>query len=100
LGAIAEVRVRIPNITAGGDDDDDGSKQPTARKVVRWEGDVPPQKWMNFYTKVLSRFASTQGLQLRVSFEAPADDEQSQAKADEARSGLKELGLDDDIQVS
>jgi hypothetical protein len=47
-----------------------------------------------------SRFASTPGLTLRVTFEVPADGEQRQAKADEARSGLKELGLDHDIQVS
>jgi hypothetical protein len=30
---------------------------PPPLKGVRWQGNVPPQKWMNFYTKVLSRFA-------------------------------------------
>src|SRR5437764_2144892 len=29
---------------------------------VGWQGDVPPQKWMNFYTKVLSKFATQGGL--------------------------------------
>lgn len=29
-----------------------------------WEGTVPPQKWMNFYTKVLSSLVSTPGLKL------------------------------------
>jgi hypothetical protein len=50
---------------------------------------------MNFYTKVLTRFASTGELRLEVAFEVPVDREQAQSKADEARSGLKELGLDD-----
>ena len=31
---------------------------------VRWQGDVPPQKWMNFYTKVLSKFATQSGLKI------------------------------------
>lgn len=64
------------------------------------QGEVPPQKWMNFYTKVLSRFVSTEGLKLKVSFEVPAVGDQGQTKADEARSGLKELDLDDNIQVT
>jgi hypothetical protein len=54
---------------------------------------------MNFYTKVLSRFASNEGLRLRVSFDVPAEGEQGQARADEARSGLKELGLDEDVSL-
>lgn len=54
---------------------------------------------MNFYTKVLSRFASAEGWKLNVSFEVPAEGEQGQAKADEARSGLKELGLDDNVEI-
>lgn len=28
---------------------------------IKWCGDVPAQKWMNFYTKVISRFATTSG---------------------------------------
>lgn len=73
---------------------------PPGKKTVRWSGTVPPQKWMNFYTKVLSKLASDPDLSLSVSFEVPADHEQADAKADEVRTGLKELGLDDDVQVS
>jgi hypothetical protein len=50
---------------------------------------------MNFYTKVLTRFASSPELKLEVSFEVFIDRDQAQSKADETRSGLKELGLDD-----
>jgi hypothetical protein len=48
---------------------------------------------MNFYTKVLSRFAANAGLKLNVSFEVPPGDEMDQAKIDEARAAIEELGL-------
>ena len=60
---------------------------------------MPPQKWMNFYTKVLSRFASSPDLELSVSFQVPVEEDQARVKADEARAGLKDLGLDDDVEV-
>jgi len=72
---------------------------PPGKKTIRWSGNVPPQKWMNFYTKVLSRFAASPELKLTVNFEVPAEDEQARAKAEDARAGLKELGLSDDIQL-
>ncbi len=65
------------------------------KQMIQWSGNVPPQKWMNFYTKVLSRFAASPELKLTVDFEVPAEGDQAQAKADEARAGLRELGLDD-----
>ena len=67
-------------------------------RVIRWSGIVPPQKWMNFYTKVLSRFVSSPGLVLNVSFEVPADAEQAKGKVEEARASLKELGLSDSVE--
>jgi hypothetical protein len=73
---------------------------PPGKQTLRWRGTVPPQKWMNFYTKVLTRFASSPELKLEVSFEVPIDRDQAQSKADETRSGLKELGLDDTASMS
>jgi hypothetical protein len=67
--------------------------------LIRWSGEIPPQKWMNFYTKVLTRFVATKELKIRVSFEVPADGEQGAAKANETKTGLKELGLDDNVTV-
>jgi len=93
LEAIAEVRIAK-------DDEEPTPPPEPGKQVIRWSGDVPSQKWMNFYTKVLSRFASSKDLKLRVSFEVPAEDDQAQAKAEEARSGLKELGLDDNVTSS
>jgi hypothetical protein len=67
--------------------------------MITWSGNVPPQKWMNFYTKVLSRFASSPDLKLTVSFQVTAENEQAKAKADETQSGLNELGLGGDVDV-
>lgn len=92
--AIAEVRVRTEEDRPVDEDEGNGDNQPGVR-VIRWRGTVPPQKWMNFYTKVLTRFVANPGLALEISFEVPVDRDQAQSKADETRSGLKELGLDD-----
>src|SRR5262245_33766664 len=51
-------------------------KSPTPANIPRlvWSGDVPPQKWMNLYTKVLSKFAATAGLKLSLRVEvAPTE---------------------------
>jgi hypothetical protein len=50
---------------------------------------------MSFYPEVLSRFASTPGLKLTVSFEVPVGEQTNEAKIEEARNALRELGLDD-----
>ncbi|MEK6260887.1 MAG: DUF499 domain-containing protein [Planctomycetota bacterium] len=68
-------------------------------RIIRWRGAVPSQKWMNFYTKILSKFANAQGLKIEVNFEVKVDQEHADAKAAETRSGLKELGLDDRVDV-
>jgi hypothetical protein len=98
LEAIAEVRVRIDQQRDEGDDDK--IVEESGKRVLRWRGTVPPQKWMNFYTKVLTRFVSSPDLKLEVSFEVLLDRDQAQSKADETRSGLKELGLDDTTLLS
>jgi hypothetical protein len=55
---------------------------------------------MNFYTKVLSKYATSPDLKLEVSFAAKVDREQADAKAGETKSALRELGLDDDVSAS
>jgi hypothetical protein len=61
-----------------------------------WKGSTTPQKWMNFYTKVLSRFTTMPGLKLEVSFHVPPGGEGSDAKIAEAKAALRELGLSDE----
>jgi hypothetical protein len=93
--SIAEVRVKAKEEEEEDEDDNGGGYPMPGKRLIRWQGAVPPQKWMNLYTKVLSRFTSSPELKLEVSFEVPIDSEQAQSKVDETRSGLKELGLDE-----
>jgi hypothetical protein len=66
---------------------------------LRWEGPVPAQKWMNFYTKVLSKFAARKGLKLTVRFELDGDEPISPQKIEETKVALRELGLDDQVHT-
>lgn len=72
-------------------------KPSSARGILRWTGEIPPQKWMNFYTKVLSKFVSGQGLKLTLSVEVAPQGGVSPQKVEETRVALHELGLPDDI---
>jgi len=65
---------------------------------LRWSGQVPAQKWMNFYTKVLARYATTGGLELTVSFEVTPEEGLPEHHVEETKSRLRDLGLDDDVQ--
>ncbi len=60
---------------------------------LTWQGAVPPQKWMNFYTKILSPFVSQKSLHLVVRFEV--SEGVSPQKAAEVKVALRELGLDE-----
>ncbi len=64
-----------------------------------WAGEVPPQKWMNFYTKVLSKFAVGKGLKIRIGVEVSQEEGVSEQKVEETKIALRELGLDDRVEV-
>ena len=99
-GCAAHVPVRVIELagrTSGGDGVGGGAGD---GQMLLWSGDVPAQKWMNFYTKVLARFATSPDLKLRVSVETNTDDEQAQRVLDETRSALRELGLNEDAHLS
>jgi len=66
--------------------------------MIRWEGDVPCQKWMKFYTKVLSRF-HTENLRLSVKVEVESEGGISKEKINETKASLHELGLNDEIKT-
>ncbi|HDM78588.1 MAG TPA: ATP-binding protein [Deltaproteobacteria bacterium] len=71
---------------------------PSASSIV-WEGEIPPQKWMNFYTKVLSKFATGEGLKIYLKFEAKPESGISSQKIEETKVSLRELGLREDIEI-
>ena len=99
----AKVRVKQPFTATKVSPGDEGKKADeehpdyTERKI-QWSGMIPPRKWMNFYTKVITKLASSPGLTLRVSLEAPAEGERASAKIEDIKSALRELGLDEDVK--
>jgi hypothetical protein len=79
---------------------DDGVDTPlSGAAALSWSGELPAQKWMNFYTKVLSKFATGKGLTLRVSIEVRPDEGLSSHKIEDTKLALLELGLSDDVRV-
>lgn len=72
--------------------------RPMELKGLRWSGEVPTQKWMNFYTKVLAKYATTGGLKLRVTFEVSPIGGLLPQRVEETKALLLELGLDDGVE--
>lgn len=70
---------------------------PNAALGISWRGEIPTQKWMNFYTKVLTRFAGASNLRIKVEFEVPAGPNVTDAKRQETRVALRELGLEEKL---
>jgi len=70
-----------------------------AASRLTWMGEIPHQKWMNFYTKVLSKFASGKGLKLTLKVEASPAEGISPQKVEETKVALRELGLDSEIET-
>ena len=73
---------------------------PVTPGVLRWTGEIPHQKWMNFYTKVLSKFATGKGLKLTLSVEVAPEGGVSVQKVEETKVALQELGLDPNVRTS
>ena len=65
-----------------------------------WSGMLPPQKWMNFYTRVLSRFATGDGMKLTITIDVAPTGGVPKSKIDETRVALRELGLSEIIQTA
>jgi len=66
---------------------------------MAWSGEVQPQKWMNFYTKVLGRFATKKGLKITINIEVSEKDGINDSMIEETKTALRELGLNDEISV-
>jgi plastocyanin len=70
----------------------------TDLKKLCWSGAIPSQKWMNFYTKVVSRFASDKDLKITVTVETSRNVISDQ-KIEETKVALRELGINDDVRI-
>ncbi|MFB0552321.1 MAG: hypothetical protein ACETWQ_03305 [Phycisphaerae bacterium] len=67
--------------------------------TLTWSGEVPPQKWMNFYTRVVSKFAAEKDLKLKVIIEVSPESGISTQKMEETKVALRELGLNDNLNA-
>ncbi len=74
-----------------------GTERP-AIQAIKWTGEVPSQKWMTFYTQVLTPFVTQGGLSLRVTAHIEPSNGVTQRQVDEMRSKLRDLGLDDTVE--
>jgi len=72
---------------------------PTGKRIVQWSGEVPSQKWMNFYTKVLTRYAARKEAKLRLDVSFSAEGDISEQNVEETKTALRELGLGDQVDV-
>jgi hypothetical protein len=72
----------------------------TGEKVqgVRWEGELPWQKWQLFYSKILSGLAR-EHLRITVRFESHPEGGLLRERVQDLREGLSELGLDDRVET-
>ena len=61
-----------------------------AHGQIRWSGSIPAQKWMQFYTKVLAKFANSGGLTVNVDVVIGPDGGVSRQQAEEIQSALRE----------
>lgn len=91
-----ESNVPLPTPSPGPSDATNEPKQGDFFAKLTWSGSVPPQKWMNFYTRILTKYAGDKSLSLRVSFDTAPENGISKGKIDETKSALRELGLDPD----
>jgi hypothetical protein len=74
-----------------------GAKPAEPRGGLTWSGAIPPQKWTQFYMRILTKLVAKPGLELRVDLRLPASAEVSDATKSEVELALRELGLDDEV---
>lgn len=67
---------------------------------LSWQGEITPQKWMQFYLKVLSKFATDSNLQMKLEVKVTVEGNVSNQKSEETKSALAELGLDDNVEIN
>lgn len=71
----------------------------TGPKKLTWNGEIAPQKWTNFYMKVLTKLVTEGDLKIRVNIEATLKETAADQQVDETRAALRGLGLDDNVET-
>lgn len=88
-----------PKPDPGPNPDPDPDPKPALPTKMTWGGQIPAQKWMNFYTKVLSKHVLSGGLTVSINIEIAADEGISAQKIEETKAALRELGLIDNVKT-
>jgi len=65
------------------------------KRNSHWEGEIPHQKWTQFYNRILSKFAVRKGLKLAVAVDIS---DATKEEIEEMRMALRELGLEDYVE--
>jgi hypothetical protein len=65
---------------------------------LTWRGEIPAQKWVNFYMRVLSRFTPQQ-MNLTLQAEVSSNETIPTQKVEEMKAALRELGLDEQVKI-
>jgi hypothetical protein len=71
---------------------------PIEQGRLTWAGQVPAQKWMNFYSKVPAKFVNAGDLTVTVSVSASPRGGLSPHQVEETKSALRELGLSPEVE--
>jgi hypothetical protein len=66
---------------------------------MSWSGEVEPLKWMNLYTKVLTKFVKSGSLKINVSIETISKSGFDAQQLSEVKAALRELGLHDNVKT-
>jgi len=87
-----------PGLSAPGSPRPDSHGRAIEQGRLHWAGQVPPQKWMNFYTKVLAKFVNAGDLTVTLSVSASPKGGVSPQQVEETKAALGELGLPSDVE--
>ncbi|ANV88924.1 ATP-binding protein [Picosynechococcus sp. PCC 7117] len=64
---------------------------------LKWQGSLNPQKWSQFYLKILSKFATNEKIQMDISINLSLAGDISEQTTNEIKNALQELGLNSDF---
>ncbi|MEB3886137.1 DUF499 domain-containing protein [Lyngbya sp. CCY1209] len=80
-------------------DYDTATGDPVSRsRSLEWTGEITSQKWMNFYMRVLSKFANEQDLKLTLQVHFSVEGDITEQQREETRVALEELGLYSELE--
>jgi hypothetical protein len=80
---------------------EEGRGNAAAVRQIRWSGEIPAQKWGNFYMNVLAKFANRPEwrVRLRLHVDITSSENFAGYKVEEMKTALRDLGLSDQVET-